>query len=262
MLRETLGQKNVPIDFYGQVIDQDSNALPGVQIHAYIRHWELTDNAISRPIRIEKETGADGRFEISGETGDGLNIESIQKNGYEAEPTGNSFGSSAGSFENPVIFKMWSTNIHEQLITGEKKFQIVPDGRQYMIDLTEGTIAESGTGDLKVWVRYPAEVVPGQLYDWSSEIDAVNGGFSEETNLNSAMYFAPVDGYTPVFQYNQQIKGGQYGSTGKHRFYVMLNSGKEYGQIAIDLYAPYNDQIPGLIRLSYAINPSGSRILR
>jgi hypothetical protein len=100
------------------------------------------------------------------------------------------------------------------------------------------------------------------LYDWSCEIEVPNGGLLAEDDLNSAMYSAPTGGYTPTFQLQQQIKGGQSGSIGEKRFYINLNNGQEYGRITIDLIAPYNDQIPGLIRLSYAINPSGSRILR
>jgi hypothetical protein len=69
-------------------------------------------------------------------------------------------------------------------------------------------------------------------------------------------------GYTPNFQLQQQIKGGQRGSIGTKRVYIMLKNGQEYGRITIDLLAPFNDQIPGMIRLSYAINPSGSRVLR
>jgi hypothetical protein len=33
-------------------------------------------------------------------------------------------------------------------------------------------------------------------------------------------------------------------------------------ELTIELIAPYNDQIPGMIDIQYAINPSGSRILR
>jgi len=147
------------------------------------------------------------------------------------------------------------------LITGEKKFQIVPDGRPYFINLTDGTIAESGTGDLKVWIKYPAQVTRGQLYDWSCEIDAVNGGLLEQP-LGTAMYQAPAAGYTPSFQVQQQIKGGQRGHIGERQFYLNLKNGQEYGQMSIELHAPFNDEIPGLVNLSYAINPSGSRILR
>jgi hypothetical protein len=260
MYKQALAQKNVPIDFYGQVIDQDSNALAGVKINVTIRHWELTETGMSKMIRLEKQTDNDGRFQINGETGDGFDVEGIQKNGYEVEPGQNGFGAVAGSFENPVVFKMWNTNVHEQLITGEKKFQIVPDGRPYFINITDGTIAESGAGDLKVWIQYTNQVVHGQLYDWSAEIDVVNGGLCLSDNY--AMFSAPNDGYVPTFQLQQQIKGGQSGEIGERRFYLKLKEGQEYGKMTINLYAPFNDKIPGLIRLSYAVNPSGSRILR
>ncbi len=177
------------------------------------------------------------------------------------EPGPRSFGAEGGSYDNPVIFKMWSDSIHEKLITGDKAFSIVPDGRPYFINLTDDTISESGPGDLTVWVQYTNQIVRGQLYDWSAGIEVINGGLLEEP-LGTAMYEAPTDGYVPSFKLKQQIKGGQSGEIGERQFYLQLKSGQEYGQMSIDLYAPWNKQIPGLIRLSYAINPSGSDILR
>ena len=47
-----------------------------------------------------------------------------------------------------------------------------------------------------------------------------------------------------------------------YAFYLLLRNGREYGRMSINLFAPYGRLHPGLIRLSYAINPSGSRILR
>jgi hypothetical protein len=262
-LQQALEAKNVPLDFYGKVIDQDSNSLAGVKIKLAVRHWGMTASDMGSSIRTEKETDAEGHFDIHGVTGDVFDLDYVQKDGYELEPnTKHSYGAVGGSFIDPVIFKMWSTNIHERLIVGEKRFHIVPDGRTYVIDLSKGAIAESGEGDLKVWIKYPAEVIRGQTYDWSSEIDVVNGGLLQETDVYSSMYVAPIEGYTPMFQLQQQIKGGQSGSTGTRRFYIMRNNGQEYGRITIELIAPYNDQIPGLVRLQYAINPTGSRILR
>lgn len=257
-LRAEIEAKNVPLEFYGRVIDQDSNPLSGVKINARVRHWSPGSFG---SIRVDKETDTDGRFDINGVTGDGFSIESISKEGYEPEPGQSNFGPMEGSLSGPVIFKMWSTNIHEQLITGGTKLQIIPDGRPYVIDLTKGTIAESGSGDLKVWIKYENQVVRGQVYDWSCEIDAINGGLLEQP-LGTAMYVASAEGYVPTFQFQQQIKGGQRGSIGARQFYVKLNDGQKYARITIELYAPFNDEIPGLIRLSYAINPSGSRILR
>jgi len=263
--RKEIESHNVPIHFYGKIVDQDSNALDNVRVQVSIRHWTVPDPSRLDIGSTEIYTGAnsasDGRFEIHEGTGDGLDFESIIKDGYELEPGQRSFGATSGSFLDPVTFKMWSTNIHEKLIGGQKSFHIVPDGRPYFINLNGGTISETGDGDLKVWINYTNQVAHGQMYDWSAGINVISGGLVEEP-LGSAMYKAPTDGYSPSFQLQQQIKGGQSGDIGERHFYVMLKNGQEYGQISINLYAPYNNQIPGMIRLSYAINPSGSRILR
>ncbi|HKW28520.1 MAG TPA: hypothetical protein VJT54_04230 [Verrucomicrobiae bacterium] len=264
-IREFMESQNKPIEFYGQVVDQDGRPLAGASVKGEALHvkviaptaWGDEDQVIP----IEKETDPMGRFEIQGISGRAVELESVQKNGYEAEPVKRAWGTTEGTFEIPVIFKMWSTNIHEQLITGEKKFSIIPDGRLYVIDLTKGAIAEFGTGDLKVWIKRPEQVTYGQRYDWSCEVDVVNGGLIEEP-VGSVMYVAPTEGYVSSFQFEQKIDSGWGDSTGAKPFYVILNNGREYARITIELYAYYNDQIPGLIRLSYAINPSGSRILK
>lgn len=261
--RQEIESANVPIEFYGRIIDQNSNPVPDVKINIGIRHWTMPDPTVqlagSDTIHLDQISDANGRFEFHGATGDGFGI-GITKDGYELEPNRYSFGPTAGSYDNPVVFKMWSTNIHEKLITGEKAFHIVPDGRPYFIDLTKCTIAESGAGDLKVWVKRPEQVTYGQRYDWSCEIDVMNGGLLVASDFS--MYLAPTDGYVSSFQFEQTVGSGWGDSTGARRFYVTLNNGQEYGCITIELYAYYNNQIPGLIRLSYAINPSGSRILR
>jgi hypothetical protein len=267
VVERAVEDENQPIHFYGRVIDQDSNGLPGVEVKSKIEQLTLPDASFSgqelvgsKHVDVVRTTDAAGRFEISGLNGSTFGI-GLTKEGYEAEPNHSSFGPVGGSYDDPVIFKMWSTNIHEHLIGANKAFAITPDGRPYFINLTDGTIAESGTGDMKIWVRYANPIVRGQLYEWSAEINIIDGGLLEEP-LGSPMYWAPADGYEPSFQSQQQIKGGQYGDIGDRQFYIRLKNGQEYGQMTIDLCAPFNDQTPGLIRLSYVINPSGSRILR
>lgn len=264
--RRDIESHNMPISFYGRVIDQYSNALSGVQVKAAIRHWTALDEAGlgvgSTEINVERVTDIDGRFQVDGQTGDGLDIESFTKQNYEVEPGQSSFGSSSGSFEQPVVFKMWSNNVHEKLIGGKKAFHIVPDGRPYFINLNNCTISEeNGSGDLKVWIQYTNQITEGQIYDWSAGITIIHGGLIEEP-LASAMYMAPSDGYTPAFSLHQRIKGGQQGQTGTRQFYFTVQNGQTYGEMSIDLCAPFNDRVPGLVRISYAVNPSGSRILR
>ena len=278
-MKQMVEELNVPVRFYGMVIDQDSNALSGVRVKLGVRHsvyaipnsLEAVKYAALTPEEsqkilnptIEVVSDNDGRFQWvdSSVTGDILGVGALIKDGYESEPGQYSCRADSGNSDNPVVFKMWSTNIHEKLISGGKSFDIVPDGRPYFINLTDDTISESGTGDLKVWIQYTNQVTRGQLYDWSAGIEVINGGLLEET-LGTAMFEAPIDGYVPAFQLRGQIKGGQRGDTGERQFYLKLKDGQEYGQMSIDLIAPFNDQTPGLIRLSYAINPSGSRILR
>jgi hypothetical protein len=267
LIERLVDDKNQPISFYGQVIDQDSNALSGVQVKSSVEQITIPDPLFkgqelvgSKYVEVSRTTDAAGRFEISGLKGDGFGI-ILTKTGYEPEPDHRSFGPVGGSYSEPVVFKMWSTNIHEQLIAGNKSFDIVPDGRPYFINLNDDTISESGNGDLKVWVQYTSQPVRGQLYDWACGVEVLNGGLLEE-DLGSPMYKAPTDGYVPKFEIHGKLKGGQRGDSGEREFYLQLRNGQEYGRMTIALHAPFNDQTPGLVRLIYAINPSGSRILR
>lgn len=260
LLQRALANKNVPIDFYGKVIDQDSNGLANVKITARIPYWDPASFGPSVP--ISAETDSQGNFHLQGVKGDGIDIEGVSKDGYELEPVVKTFASATGSPADPVVFKMWSTNIHEKLITGRKSFPITPDGRSYFINLAAGTIAESGKGDLKVWVKRPDPITRGQRYDWSCGIDVVNGGLLQEPNTAAAMYRAPSGGYTNSFRFEQAVGSGWGDSTGQKKFYVSVNGGKEYGRISIELYAFYNAKSPGMVRLDYVLNPSGSLILR
>jgi hypothetical protein len=271
-LRTLTDDKNVAIDFYGSVIDQDGNPLGDVRITGKTRTWYITDRAgiDSRFPKLSAMTDSTGKFEIHNASGDVLSIGSLEKAGYESElnserefgyHTAEQFSSDPN---NPVIFRMWKRNIHEQLITGEKRFRIETDGQAYFVNLTKGTISQSDEeGDLKVWIKFPAEINTEQTNNWIAELDVVNGGISEEEDPYSSMYLAPKSNYIQTFQISRQlVRKNQRGMSGQHRFYIALKNGQEYGRITVDLVAPYNDKIPGLIEIQYAINPTGSRILR
>ncbi len=267
-VKSLINSLNVPIDFYGRVIDQNSNGLPGVRIVALVQHQLALGirafQLAATNLVVERITGPDGTFEISGVSGSGFDLDSIDKEGFEAEPTRRGFGAQEGSFENPIIFKMWPTNLHEPLRTGTKPFHIEPDGRAYVIDLEHGVLKESGPGNLRIWGRRPTPIAYGKRYDWSCEIDGIDGtSLAKEPDLGASMYEAPERGYTGSFKFEEPATVNGWGdSTGVQRFYVKLENGQEYGRISIEVYAYYNGHIPGLLRLSYVINPSGSRILR
>jgi hypothetical protein len=270
-LRQDLEGKNVPIDFYGRFLDQGSNSLPGVKFHLMVRHWDVTAPNLGYSIPIDKVTDAQGRFDVHGVTGDALDMENVVKDGYELEPGDRSFGSVGGSSNNPVIFKMWRTDVHEQLITGSKHIKIIPDGRHYAVDLIGGTFAEAqnSEGDLQIWLKRPEGVQPGQkYYEWSFGIAPKNGGILLEPKNGAPMFAAPTDGYANNFEWTQVATNSGWGSeSGDQKFYVKIR-GQDYGKIALSVDACFNGNIAGYVKgearlsIKYSINPSGSTILR
>lgn len=232
-----------------------------------IEEWTDPSSSVkTKASSLWRQTGTDGRFEVSGSNlrGKYVVINTITKEGYEQDYPGRGYGpygTQSGSFTEPIILRMWSTNIpHEKLITGKKWFSIIPDGRRYGVDLTNAVIAEGAEGDLVVWIKRPASVDSGG-YGWSCELTAT-GGLLEE-NRGQTMSIAPAAGYTNIFAYEEEagMVGWQGGFYGK-RFYVRLRSGQLHGRVAFHLRASPSREGPAMVGFEYTINPSGSRLLR
>ncbi len=253
--------RNLPIDFYGQTVDQDGNPLPGVQIKMMVAHFLPGLEGMSIP--VNRTSDANGLFDVHDPkiTGDGFDIEHMSKEGYTLEPMAKSFGPMGGAPGNPVIFKFWRNDIKEPLITGQKSFPIKPDGTSYLIDFSKGTISLSGAenGDLEFRMNM-LPLIDGKYPHWSCDFQPVNGGLAEETDASSAMYLAPTSGYSNLFGFALSPANPWTRQSGTLRFYLRLNGGKEYGRVLIDM-AMWARK-PNLLRVEYAINPTGSRILR
>ena len=251
---------DVPVTFYGRVVDQDTNGLLNVKVDVEITQWNVETPADSalKIAHLARQTDADGRFEVSGINGHTVTIKNFTKNGFEPEQWRREFGvynAQAGSFDQPMVFHLWQTNLHEPLISGEKKFEVAPDGRRYGIDLVNGTVSEGKEGDLVMWIKRAESV--SRKFDWSCELAVPTGGLVEDTQY--LMFRAPEVGYTNAFVHEAKV--GTYGwgvATGDKRFYVKLRNGQMYGRIVVNLRADH----PATMRLSYAVNPSGSRLLR
>jgi|SRR5208337_446432 len=164
--------QNVPVYFYGLVVDQDTNPVQNVTVYLDVieRYVDQTTATTEKATRLQKQTGADGRFEVSGLSANYVRVQGFTKDGYEREirqKQYGDYGAQSTSFDHPAVFNLWSTNHHEQLVTGNKSFVVIPDGRHYAIDLLKGTIAEGDDGDLVAWIKRPESARRGQRYDWS-----------------------------------------------------------------------------------------------
>jgi hypothetical protein len=277
--RLAVQEKNVLIDFWGKVIDQNEAPLAGVNVVASVRSFMVDSNdmGVAYSSKTNLVTGADGIFEVHGIKGDSLQIETLEKEGYEKEPGAFRVFSYDPSqnfvprSDAPIVFKLWQKGTKQALISGDKLSKVVPDGRPYTIDLMKGTISETADaqGDMQVSVTRPDGVQQGQkYYEWSFSIKPQGGGILQELNDNAAMYLAPTDGYTDVYEYKHPASQSGWGSeSGDRRFYVKIR-GQLYGRITIAVNTFFDGNIPGYnmgdgtLSIHYVLNPSGSPILR
>jgi hypothetical protein len=271
-VRIAVEQGNVPIDFFGKVVDQDGAPLAGVQINANVRaQVAVGESYITVFPKTNLASDADGFFEIQGMKGDALTLESLKKDGYEANASSSrvfNYGRGFSSDRNaPVILKMWKTGQHATLIKGEKFAKISTDGRHYAIDLINGTISEAqgAKGDLQVWIQRAGDAQPTGKYKWAVELKAFDGGILQETDTQFAeMTSAPGDGYTNGYASSHEPSDSTWTKWEADKmFYVQLNGGKTFGRVdlGVDSFADRNSGL-GELHIQYAVNPSGSKVLR
>jgi hypothetical protein len=274
-LKGAVETRNVPIVFWGKVVDQDNAPLPGVKVRTSVRRWQVIASPLGDATfpRTETSTGSDGQFAIDGGKGDSLTIEALEKEGYTPEPRAlrtvgytppNKFTPDP---KNPLVLRMWKADLKAQLVRGSKRCSLVPDGRVYTLDLLTGTLAESpaGEGDLRFSFQRPADAVWGrrQHFDWSMEIQAVRGGFLEELDIYSAMFQAPQEGYTNPYTMKMAATASSWsGSTGRKRFYLKSRDGQNFARLEIfgSVLNPQDKQ--ARLNISYAVNASGERLLK
>jgi hypothetical protein len=268
-IKEIVQRSNVPVEFWGKVLDQDEQPLAGVIIKGNVNYAvELVPGAGSvRYHKFEVETDAIGNFHISGLKGVTLCFDSIDKKGYELSNqvkkaytyyTGVPQERFKSNASNPVIFHMWGKIGAETLIAASKFYGIVPDGRPYGIDMLKGQKIEGKkTGDISVSIKRPAQIVPQSKYPWSFTIDAVEGGVLETSD--EFMYQAPENGYQSTFTYTIDATDPNWRETVKKKFYVKSRNGQVYGRMEVEMMSSYQDK--AVFNVQYFVNPAGSRNL-
>ncbi|HOI37074.1 MAG TPA: carboxypeptidase-like regulatory domain-containing protein [Bacillota bacterium] len=265
--------QNVPVVFYGRVVDQDNAPLAGAIVRASIRSWHVVASSMGDAAFEKKQSisGSDGQFMVDGGQGDALTIEALEKEGYEPEPkTFRGFAyTTSDKFtpdpSNPVLLRMWKSDQKAQLVSSNKRCSLVPDGRVYTLDLLRGTLGESPTaeGDLRIAIKRAGDAAWGKHYDWSLEIQPVNGGLLEEVDPQSPMFLAPQEGYTNAYSLEVPATTPEWSyATGKKRFYLKTRNGQNFARVEIEAFAFYLQDNQARFNISYAVNPAGGRLLR
>lgn len=251
-----LNQWRTPIEFYGKIVDENTNPVANANVHFVWTDISLEGNS-------EKDTLSDskGLFSLSNTTGKNL-IVLVSKEGYYSYQRSGMAFNYAGENQNfvpdpfnPVIFRLKKKGIGEPLVTFDKNFQVSISGKPLDIDLHSGSAVSTGKGNIVVeFIKQPRQTSDTHFYDWSFKITVPEGGLTaSEDELD---FLAPTSGYRPFdFVDMKQSAAAHWESRMKRRYFIKLPSG-EYVRIVLDLMS-HN----GSLKIQSFLNPSGSRNL-
>ena len=262
-VQQAVARRNIPVSFFGRLIDQDGNPVSGVKISVSVLHLELTATTIDRTIHLGSESDLAGRFEIQGATGDGFDVDYIGKTGYQLSPkTPNHFSPINGSAENPVIIRMWRKLESAQLISQDKDTRIPYDGTPVVFDLLAGQKNVGGSsGDLRVTlIRNPLDITTSRRgFEWHATIEALNGGLIQSDD--DFMYEAPIDGYQPRIQIDMPANAAKWASIYGISFFAKTRDGQVYSRVRFEFRVDSLKPQTGFT-ITSAANPNGSRNLQ
>jgi hypothetical protein len=253
----------VPIDFYGEVIDESNNPVQGADI-------KFTWNKLGASNVIETgeastRSDAGGLFSVEGKKSNGLNVE-VKKSGYYTVgrgPFNFQYSQAHGGDihhpdqRTPVIFHLRKKGVGVRLVTSnhgirnDLSISAPTDGMPVHVDLLNRT---KGQGSLEISQIKPDPKMWKQASQWSFQMSIPDGGFVEYQN-EQFPYEAPETGYQTTVQFSFQ-KGQTNWTDGIAKdFYIRFSNPPLYGRLHVET------AIDRGVSLTYAINPDGSRNL-
>jgi hypothetical protein len=259
VVRDVNDEWRTPIEFYGKVVDEKDNPVPGVLVS-----FGCNDTSLTGTSTYKSESNQNGLFSLRNVKGK-LLVVSLSKEGYyssKSNPPHFFYSGERVNFvpdpKNPVIFHLHKAGRYEPLIATDfpgfaKYAQLKRDGSPVEIDLIKGTIVPSGTGNLKLefWADLGEKV--RREFDWKCRLTVPGGGIVE-TDKEFA-FEAPEDGYAPSVEILMNNLEASWESDARRKYFIHFPDG-EFGRI--DFYILANN---GVYMIKSFINPSGSRNL-
>jgi len=257
---------NVPITFFGKVVDQQDQPVAGVRVAAKVLAFDPAE--VQKQFPMDLFSDVQGLFSVTGQRGQSLELHDFQKDGYLMDPA---FNGASFAFSNvdpgylhtpdaqkPVVFHLWKKGATEPLIKTVKSHRVIADGRLYHVDLLENILSEKGLPkeDIRVQIKRPAKTNPNIPYEWSFAIDAVDGGIIETSD--PYLYRAPDSGYLPGYEYvtpsNERMK---WRRGLNKKFYLRSRGGKVYASLDLGV-ENFDTASDACLTLRCLANPAGS----
>jgi hypothetical protein len=252
----------MPITFYGRVVDQDDQPIPGAAVR-----FVWNDTSPRGTSQTETMSDATGRFSLLDQKGKGLSVY-VTKDGYHTSvgKGGQSFEYAAffeGHYhrpdpENPVTFRLVKKLDAEPLIARRISERTSYDRPSYY-DLERGTLTPqpAADGGLKLTLER-SESPQGQRFDWKWKVEAVNGALLETKDEFAQM--APEEGYVPSWETSQAANAQDFRKNGRARFYVR-SADNHFARVDVELVHPNLRSLGPRLTVNSFLNPSGSRNL-
>ncbi len=228
---------DVPIDFFGRVEDQFSNAVANAAVNFSVRVYNGMESTVKRG---QVMTDGNGYFTISGYKGESLALVPA-KAGYTLATTGTVFRYShlddqhyVPNQSNPTVIKMWKLQGAEPLVNINQHYKLHYTDVPMNFDLLTGNIVSTG-GDIKITVSRSAGILSGRNpLDWSVRVEAVDGGLMDANGQEAVTYTAPASGYQPgeTFAFSTNAPYKWYGAFDRG-FFLTSRNGQIYSKVGM-----------------------------
>ena len=255
MVEQIKEQWRTPIDFYGKVVDQKEQPVPGAGVS-----FGWTDLSPQGYSRAGTTSDAYGLFSLEGKSGKHLSVQ-VGKEGYYPSRTNLDSFFYVGENENfvphadaPVVFRLKKKSEGTALVTLKQNYRIPRDGTPVGIDLTTGKTTTGGGGDLIVrcWTEDQGKPF-GAKYDWHCQVTPSGGLVTTEEEFP---FTAPEEGYAPGTEIQMRADRPHWKSDVDLKFFYRLADGR-YGRMTFSMIAGGQH----FCMVDSFLNPSGSRNL-
>jgi hypothetical protein len=257
-------QFKLPLRFYGMVLDEEENPIAEANVRF---EWNMV-NAAGKLQSGTLATTSDGAglFSLEGRNGNQLSV-AVTKAGYYSvghNPMSFEYGRPyAENFHAPDLNKPVTFHLHKRgrgtaLVTSQSGIRpeldlAVPmDGATVRVDLLLRKAAENGP--LEVSQIKPDYKVWQQAAEWSFRMTIPDGGFVEQHDKFA--FEAPETGYQPTVQLEMERGQASWSTSLKRDYYIRFGMPPLYGRLHLETSITEKGA-----RLTYAINPDGSRNL-
>ena len=249
---------NIPIVFYGRVLDQDSKPLVGVEVNPevtratnLVEHYSGTNAVTKCPTVI---TDTYGQFSLQGQRGFLLTFQ-LSKEGYRSRGGGASFDRRLPSCHkpdrnNPVEFTLISSYIPKARKVLSERQRFAWNSGLVTVDLG------AKIGQLLVLPTRRRDK-PSEIRNFAWNIELRAKGFGLAVIKDAAQVLAPTQGYLADY-HDGALATDKPWNSGIHKKFAIRTAGNQYGILELEIDS-YGDDDKTSCWITLYLNESGSR---